>query len=162
MPINRGKDKEDVVCIYNGILFRKWQPIPVLSPGEFYGQRSQAGYSPWCHKELDMTEQLNMHHCCLMTKSCPTLLWPTGLQPTRLLCPWGFPRQEYWSVGSHLLLQGIFLTQELNLYLLHWQEPHIFVKQIHFVAHLKLTQCCKSIKPQWKFLKKCTNAVFVT
>ena len=23
--------------------------------------------------------------------------WPHGLQPTRLLCPWGFSRQEYWS-----------------------------------------------------------------
>ena len=24
-------------------------------------------------------------------------LWPCGLYPTRLLCPWGFSRQEYWS-----------------------------------------------------------------
>ena len=24
-------------------------------------------------------------------------LRPHGLQPTRLLCPWGFSRQEYWS-----------------------------------------------------------------
>ena len=24
-------------------------------------------------------------------------LRPSGLQPTRLLCPWGFSRQEYWS-----------------------------------------------------------------
>ena len=24
-------------------------------------------------------------------------LWPHGLQPTRLLCPRGFSRQEYWS-----------------------------------------------------------------
>ena len=23
-------------------------------------------------------------------------LWPHGLQPSRLLCPWGFSRQEYW------------------------------------------------------------------
>ena len=26
---------------------RKWQPTPVLLPGEFQGQRSLAGYSPW-------------------------------------------------------------------------------------------------------------------
>ena len=25
-------------------------------PGEFHEQRSLAGYSPWGHKELDMTE----------------------------------------------------------------------------------------------------------
>ena len=24
-------------------------------------------------------------------------LQPHGLQPTRLLCPWGFSKQEYWS-----------------------------------------------------------------
>ena len=35
---------------------RKWQPIPVFLPGEFHGQRSLVGYSPWGHKELDMTE----------------------------------------------------------------------------------------------------------
>ena len=26
--------------------------------------------------------------CCLVAKSCPTLLWPHGLQPARLLCPY--------------------------------------------------------------------------
>ena len=35
---------------------RKWQPIPVFLPGESHGQRSLVGYSPWSHKELDMTE----------------------------------------------------------------------------------------------------------
>ena len=36
---------------------KKWQPIPVLLPGEFHGQRSRAGYSPWGCKESDTTEQ---------------------------------------------------------------------------------------------------------
>ena len=31
---------------------RKWQPTPVFSPGEFHGQKSLAGYSPWGGKEL--------------------------------------------------------------------------------------------------------------
>ena len=35
---------------------RKWQTTPVFLPGEFHGQRSLAGYSPWGHKELDITE----------------------------------------------------------------------------------------------------------
>ena len=39
-------------------LRRKWQPTPVLLPGEFHGQRSLAGYSLWDHKESDATEQL--------------------------------------------------------------------------------------------------------
>ena len=29
---------------------------PVFSPGKSYGQRSLAGYSPWDHKESNMTE----------------------------------------------------------------------------------------------------------
>ena len=32
-------------------------PTPVFLPREFHGQRSLAGYSPWGHKECDMTEQ---------------------------------------------------------------------------------------------------------
>jgi len=35
---------------------RKWQPTAVFLPGEPHGQRILAGYSPWGHKELDMTE----------------------------------------------------------------------------------------------------------
>ena len=32
-----------------------------ILPGKFHGQKSVVGYSPWSHKELDMTEQLSMH-----------------------------------------------------------------------------------------------------
>ena len=35
-----------------------WKPTPLFLPGEFHGQRSLAGYSPWSRKELDTTEQL--------------------------------------------------------------------------------------------------------
>ena len=37
---------------------RKWQPTPVFLPGKCHGQRSLEGYSPWGHKESDMTELL--------------------------------------------------------------------------------------------------------
>ena len=32
------------------------QPTPIFLPGESHGQRSLKGYSPWGHKQLDMTE----------------------------------------------------------------------------------------------------------
>ena len=35
---------------------RAWQPTPVFLPRESYGQRSLVGYSPWGHRESDMTE----------------------------------------------------------------------------------------------------------
>ena len=38
---------------------RKWQPTPVFLPGEFHGQRSLAGYSPWNRRELDLNERLS-------------------------------------------------------------------------------------------------------
>ena len=34
---------------------REWLPTPVFLPGEFHGQRSLVGYSPWGRKQ-DMTE----------------------------------------------------------------------------------------------------------
>ena len=48
---------------------------------------------------------------------------PHGLQSARLHCPWDSPGRNT-GVGRHALLQGIFLTQGLNLLLLcllYWQ-----------------------------------------
>ena len=45
----------------------------------------------------------------------------------RLLCPWNFPGKNT-EVGCHFLLQGIFLTERLNLHLLcllHWQTDSL-------------------------------------
>ena len=39
---------------------REWLPTPVFLPGEFHGQRSLAGYSPWDCKEVDTTQQLTL------------------------------------------------------------------------------------------------------
>ena len=35
------------------------QPTPIFFPGKPHRQRSLVGYSPWGHKESDMTEQLH-------------------------------------------------------------------------------------------------------
>ena len=40
---------------------RKRQPILVLLPGKSHGWRSLVGYSPWGHKESDLTERLHFH-----------------------------------------------------------------------------------------------------
>ena len=62
-----------------------------------------------------------LHACTCECVSCsvmPESLWPHRLQPARLLCLWNSPGKNTW-VGCHSLLQGIFLTQGLNLGLLH-------------------------------------------
>ena len=38
---------------------RTWPPTAVFLPGKSHGQRCLVGYSPWGHKELDMTEGLS-------------------------------------------------------------------------------------------------------
>ena len=35
---------------------KEWQATPVFLPGEFHGQRSLSGYSPWGRKESDTME----------------------------------------------------------------------------------------------------------
>ena len=57
----------------------------------------------------------------LIAQSCLTLFDPMDCRPpTRHLHPWDSPGKNT-GVGSHSLLQGIFLTQRLNRCLLHCQ-----------------------------------------
>ena len=51
-----------------------------------------------------------VHECSVMSNS----LWPHGLQPTRLSCPWNFPAKNI-GASCHFLLYRIFLTPGLNL-----------------------------------------------
>ena len=74
--------------------------------GRRHSKISQSeGEGSWCHYRV----------VCLVIKSCLTLLWTHGL-----LCPCDFPGKNT-GADCHFLLQGIFLTQGLNLHLLHWQ-----------------------------------------
>ena len=57
-------------------------------------------------------------YCCLVAKSCPTLLQSHGLQPARLLSPWDFLSKNT-GVGCHFLLLGIFPMQGSNPCFLH-------------------------------------------
>ena len=56
---------------------RTWQSTPVFLPGESHGQRSQAGYSPWGAKELDMTAAA----AAKSLQSCQTLCDPIDSSP---------------------------------------------------------------------------------
>ena len=63
-------DSKESACNVRGPMVHPWVgkipwkkpclPTPVFLPGEFHGQRSLAGYSPWDHKESDMTERLTL------------------------------------------------------------------------------------------------------
>ena len=56
LPVNAGDMKPGFDAWVGKIPWRRvWQPTPLFLPGESHGHRSLAGYSPWGHKESDMT-----------------------------------------------------------------------------------------------------------
>ena len=61
---------------------REWQSTPIFLPGESYGQRSLADYSPWGLKESDTFERLTLSLSCLGLLRLQSCL---GLGP----CPQG-------------------------------------------------------------------------
>ena len=77
---------------------RAWQPTPVSLPGESHGQKSLAVYSPWIHKESDMTVTLS-------TKN--NRAWGGYLSQLSAFCSWGklehtnlFYKQGYYHLLS--------------------------------------------------------------
>ena len=62
---------------------RKWEPTPVLLPGESHGRRSLVGCSLWGHKGLDSTERLNINNNCDARGGelrALVLLWPLSVR----------------------------------------------------------------------------------
>ena len=62
---------------------RKWQPTPVFLLGKFHGWRSLVNYSPWDHKESDITEQIHWFTGShLHSKLCPSYISGPCWRPT--------------------------------------------------------------------------------
>ena len=80
--------------LHNDLTFAKWQPTPVLLPGESHGRRSLMGCSPWGRKESDTTEGLHftsyiaVYACTHMYVCVLYLLDPFVCQCTVGLCPY--------------------------------------------------------------------------
>ena len=72
---------------------------------------------------------------CSVTRVCQGLCDPLDCSPVRLLCPQDFPGKNT-GMGCHFLLQGIFLTQRLNLCLLHWQKDSLSLSHQGSLTHL--------------------------
>ena len=76
-------------------------------------------------------------------------LWPRGLQPTRLLCPWNFPGKNT-GVGCHFLSHRMFPTQGSNLSILKEISPEYSLEGL--MPKLKLQyfgHWCKELT-HWK------------
>ena len=62
-------------------------PTLIFLPGEFHGQRSLADYSPWGHRESDMTKRLTHTHTHTHTQStmCEALLGGYSVEQNKLV-----------------------------------------------------------------------------
>ena len=54
---------------WEDVLEKEIQPTPVFLPGEFYEQRSLAGYGPWGCKESDMNKKTQHQYTHAQTQS---------------------------------------------------------------------------------------------
>ena len=80
---------------------RKWQPTPIFLCGKSHRQRRPVGYSPWCHKESDMSEQWSTT-CMrnvpwLFSKALPWCQMYLKLQILLLVTPLAFQGQSLHS-----------------------------------------------------------------
>ena len=137
---------------------------PVFLPGEFHGQRSLVGYSPWGSKESDTTERLTLllYYCNLSVfvlgntcsyKAIPALplaaysYYVTSSQRN-------FPMIRIKILPTHsvpslfalyLVILFIPLTAIiLFICLLQWEEGHFMSTSLHFL----------SLHPQFMSLNK--------
>ena len=83
-------------------------------------------------------------------QSCPTLCDLMGYYPTSLLCPSNSPGKNP-GVGSHSLLQGIFLSQGLNPGLPYCRQGILLQMQGTQVQFLvwRDSMCHRATKPMW-------------
>ena len=113
---------------------REWQPTPIFSSVQFISitqlcltlrpHESQHARPPLSITNSQSSPRLTSIESVMPSSHLilcrPLLLLPPippsiqGLQTARFLCPWNSPGKNA-EVSCHFLLQGIFLTQGLNL-----------------------------------------------
>ena len=115
---------------------RKWQPTPAFSPGKSHGQRRLAGYSPWGHKESDMTEHTHTHIHVIHFYQCGKIYKMGKLPPCHpeerpIICAGGelcfFPLlsglQAQFPVGSYDFILASIINTDWCEELTHLKRP---------------------------------------
>ena len=101
---------------------RKWQPTPVFLPGKSHEERSLVGYSPWGHKELDMTEHAHTHlhltkspctSLSLLSKTETERKTPINVQKD-ILNVYFYIFEDRWGKGKLLYLCLVYLRVPLR------------------------------------------------
>ena len=114
---------------------KKWPPTQLFLPGEFHGQRSLTGPSPWDCKLFNFFTSIFPHNLsCLLLLSrfsrvwlCATPQMAAHQAPPSL----GFSRQEHWSgLLNTLLKQNYILNKWLTLFF-GFSHSQVFSSSYH-------------------------------
>ena len=122
---------------YHKLVVYVWESISVLYINSFVSFFLGSTYKPH-HIFVFLSDLLHLVcsslgpsiQCLFIVLRCSVEsdpMWPYGLYPTRLLCPW-YSYGKNTGVRCNFLLQGIFPTQASNphlLCLLHWQADSL-------------------------------------
>ena len=88
--------KEELMLFNCGVGENSWESLGLqVDPASPFWRRSALGVLGRTDAEAETPVLWSPD-----VKNWPVVsdsLWPHGLEPSRLLCPWGFSRQEYWS-----------------------------------------------------------------
>ena len=111
--------------------------------------RFESGKISWLPSNYNHSWNILNMICAVLSRSgVSNSLWPHGLLPTRLLCPCGSSRQEYWS-GLHAFLQGIFPTQGLNPSLSHCRRIVYYLS--HQGSYCKQSCGKRGVTEKWLY-----------
>ena len=120
---------------------REWQSTPVFLPGEFYGQRSLAGYSPWGRKESDRTERVTLTFFGKIMTESVIRTYYLRIHPSGIL------NILSWRNLRHSRCRKTFLTfPEAGLKFLTWQVPSLHRRK---QARLSSKKRGHREKPEW-------------
>ena len=131
---------------------RKWQLAPLFLPGESHGQWSLVGYSPWGHRESNVTEQPITHtHAHTRLTLCLTF-WGTASSVFQSNCPIYVPTSTILRLlispclPQDLLLSVVFIISilvgvkwDISLWL-----PWLLMTSSIFSRASWQTACCKA------------------
>ena len=118
VPVSAG-DARDVNSIpgWEDSLEQEMATTPVFLSGKFHAHRSLVGYSPWSHKELDMTEYAHTHTNICYGLGNVSLLY-RFLPVSRV--------RHYYNQGSYRAIYLISLFKLPSHHYFNWRLSHIF------------------------------------
>ena len=109
LPANEGDRRESGLIPGSGRSPEGRHGNLVFLPRKCHGQRSLVGYSPWGHKDLNMTEHA-CTHCFLSNKGCEVI--ELNCRPTSTQCR-NVKKQE------RLCGSQVSTARDLNTYVVH-------------------------------------------